>query len=95
MTTRAEIPVLKNLTWLRRGQTCQGESPHSGHRYIACGAPAVAIIDVALIDNGNSRAYAMCLRCAMSSLRFRGASVIHSKDQSLRQRMKDGSVRVK
>jgi len=59
-------------------------------KYLACGAPAVAII-----DNGDSRPYHMCLGCAVHNLRNRGASIIYTTDPDLKERMKNGSVRVK
>lgn len=72
------------------GQRCQEASPMSGHRYFACGRPAVTII-----ENGDERPYYMCRGCAFHNLRNRGASIIYSTDVDIQKMMRDKTIKVK
>ena len=51
-----------------REQTCQEASPLSREEYLACGAPAMCIV-----DNGDKTPYWMCEPCAEHNTRNRGA----------------------
>jgi len=84
------IAPVVDLFNIPEGQPCQEASPMSGHRYFACGAPAVTII-----DHGDERSYYMCYRCAMHNLRNRGASIIYSTDEVISKMMRDGTIKVK
>lgn len=81
-----EIPV---------GATCQEASTMSGNRYFPCGKPAEAIIESSRSATEDSRAFYMCMSCAMHNLRNRNAAVIFTTDGVLRKMMKDRVVKVK
>ncbi len=69
------------------GTTCEEASPQSGHRYIACGQPAVAIVAK------EHRAIPMCKSCTVRNARDNGAALIYSTDAGLKQQMKDKTIK--
>jgi hypothetical protein len=50
-----------------RNRTCQEASPLSRGEYVACGRPAVCIV-----DNGDTHPYWMCNYCADHNVKNRG-----------------------
>ncbi len=82
-----QIPFVTVFNKIPPDTLCQEASPQSGHRYIACGAPAVAIVA------RENRAYAMCKSCAVRAARDNGAAMIYSTDASLKKMMKNRTIK--
>jgi hypothetical protein len=62
------------IDWVRL--SCEEASPMSHATYIACGAPAVALV----LHNRDRRTYAMCLACADHNIRNRGGVLVAEKE---------------
>ena len=64
------------LTQLQRGiGLCEEASTLSKEDFIPCLRPAIAIV-----DNGDSHPYFMCLNCATHNERNRGAKILVRKE---------------
>ncbi len=66
------IPSVREDNTIPDGATCQEASPLSFHNYIACGAPAVAIV----FHDRDGRGYYMCAPCADHNIRNRGGRLV-------------------
>lgn len=84
----AEIPPVTKFDSIDASQTCQEASSQSGHRYIACGMKACAIV------SSYGVAYYMCFDCTMRNLRERGAALIYATDKGLARMIADKTVKV-
>jgi len=77
--TSQGIGPIYSMTDIPEGSKCQEASALSGSRYFACGSPAIAII-----DNGDSRPYLMCLPCAYHNLRNRDGIIVFTTEDKLK-----------
>ena len=76
--------------WMSELATCEEASPLSHEHFIACAAPAVAMV----YHSREGKAFAMCAGCAEHNVRNRGAMLLQAADNQaeLRARLNENFI---